>query len=199
MHRWWYLLTPLGLRCPRSLSLGHALNARLNSTSPGSPREVAAGMHLPNDGARHPKRDVSTNVSFARRLRHHSRPRHAGHVTASSPLGNSPVESRRAPWSNTSPRIPFRRRASATDHSIPAGSPIALRADSVTRTVPAGAALVTRLARLTGLPYQSRARLTAGPNASPTRSRGKSSAAAASTRSITVTSSLNGSEQTSIT
>jgi hypothetical protein len=37
MHRWWYLFTSLGLRCPRSLSSGHALNARLNSTSPGAP------------------------------------------------------------------------------------------------------------------------------------------------------------------
>ena len=48
-----------------------------------------------------------------------------------------------------------------------------------------GATLVVRLAVLTGVPYQSPAWLTARPEASPTRSRGRSCAAAAETRSRT--------------
>jgi hypothetical protein len=46
-------------------------------------------------------------------------------------------------------------------HSMPSPSPMTSRADWITRTVPAGAALVTRLAILIGLPYQSPARFTA--------------------------------------
>ena len=72
--------------------------------------------------------------------------------------------------------------------------------ESATSTVPGRATPVTRLATLTGLPNQSPARLTAMPEATPARSRGKSSSVSTTSTSFsTVSSSGTGSGQTNIT
>src|SRR6202007_2586594 len=79
-------------------------------------------------------------------------------------------------------------------------SPSASQTESATSTVPGRATLVTRLATLTGLPNQSPARLTAMPEATPARSRGKSlSVSTASTSLRTTSSNGTGSGQTNIT
>ena len=85
-----------------------------------------------------------------------------------------------------SPRrlMPLRCRAPANDHANRSSSPIASCVDSATRIAPGRAAPVTRLARLTGLPNQSPARLTARPVATPDPKGGsRRSASVASTSS----------------
>src|SRR5439155_4343853 len=64
----------------------------------------------------------------------------------------------------TSSLTPLRRRVPAGNQSKPAAFATASRVDSATSTVPGRAAPVTRLARLTGLPNQSPARVTAHPD-----------------------------------
>src|SRR5271165_841754 len=89
---------------------------------------------------------------------------------------------RRARNNLVSPLTPLRWREPANDHENSSASPINSRVDSAVNTEPGRATLVTRLATLTGLPNQSPARLTAEPEASPTRNCGKSSLSAAATR-----------------
>src|SRR6202007_2635409 len=81
--------------------------------------------------------------------------------------GSTYTEARPTRKSFTSSLTPLRRRAPAGAHSNPAALPAASRVDSATMTVPGRASAVTRLATFTGLPNQSRARLTASPDATP--------------------------------
>src|SRR3984957_1607787 len=98
--------------------------------------------------------------------------RSAPHVEADR--DSSTPSPRRARKSFTSPLKPLGWRAPAYDQLKPAPSPSSSRVDSAASTVPGRATAVTRLAKFTGLPNQSPARLTAEPDAMPARSRGKS-------------------------
>src|SRR6516164_2000944 len=113
--------------------------------------------------------------------------------------GSTYMEGRPTRKSFTSSLTPLSRRAPAGDHSKPAALPAASRVDSATMTVPGRASAVTRLATFTGLPNQSPARLTASPDATPIRRRGRSFSAAASMRFRTACSSGAASKLMSIT
>jgi len=79
-------------------------------------------------------------------------------------------------------------------------SPTASRTSRVVSTLPGRAIAVMRLARLTGRPYQSPPRLSASPDATPTRSWGKSSPSAseATIRSSATSTSGPGSGETNM-
>jgi hypothetical protein len=82
--------------------------------------------------------------------------------------GLPPLSAARPAWNSfVWPRMPLSVVAPTKDHANLSPSPTASRADPATNTEPGMAISVTRLATLTGLPNQSRARLTAQPDATP--------------------------------